>query len=94
MHFGVAYKEDTDVVRKIIAGVLDAHPNILKEPPPFIEVKTLNDSSVDFVVRPFCQGEHYFGIPYSIPEQIKKALDAGNIEIPFPHRKIIIEKES
>ncbi|MCC4832470.1 mechanosensitive ion channel [Shewanella sp. 1_MG-2023] len=93
MHFGVAYKENTDEVRKVIDAVLAAHPHILKDPAPFVEVETLNDSSVDFLVRPFCHGEHYFDILYSIPEQIKKALDEAGIEIPFPHRKLIIEKE-
>jgi small conductance mechanosensitive channel len=93
MHFGVAYKENTDDVRKIINEVLDVHPKILKDPAPFVEVEKLNDSSVDFVVRPFCKGEDYFHILYSIPEQIKKALDENGIEIPFPHRKLIIEKE-
>lgn len=93
MHFGVAYKENTDDVRKVINTVLANHPHILKDPAPFVEVETLNDSSVDFLVRPFCHGEHYFDILYSVPEQIKKALDAAGIEIPFPHRKIIIEKE-
>ena len=93
MHFGVAYKENTEEVRKVINSVLAAHPHILKEPQPFVQVETLNDSSVDFLVRPFCQGEHYFNVLYSVPEQIKKALDEADIEIPFPHRKIIIEKE-
>ncbi|MCU7375784.1 mechanosensitive ion channel [Paucibacter sp. O1-1] len=93
MHFGVAYKENTDEVRKVIDAVLAAHPHILKDPAPFVEVETLNDSSVDFFICPFCHGEHYFGILYSIPEQIKKALDEAGIEIPFPHRKLIIEKE-
>jgi len=94
MHFGVAYKENTDVVREVINSVLSSHPYILKDPAPFVEVETLNDSSVDFLVRPFCMGEHYFDLLYSVPEQIKKALDEEGIEIPFPHRKLIIEKES
>lgn len=94
MHFGVAYKENTDEVRTVINHVLDNHPHILKDPAPFVEVETLNDSSVDFLVRPFCMGEHYFDILYSVPEEIKKALDEKGIEIPFPHRKLIIEKES
>ncbi|ARD21181.1 mechanosensitive ion channel family protein [Shewanella japonica] len=93
MHFGVAYKENTDEVRKVIDTVLAAHPHVLQDPAPFVEVETLNNSSVDFLVRPFCHGEHYFDILYSIPEQVKKALDEAGIEIPFPHRKVIIEKE-
>lgn len=93
MHFGVAYKENTDKVRKVIDTVLEQHPHTLKDPAPFVEVETLNDSSVDFLVRPFCRGEHYFDVLYSVPELIKKALDDNGIEIPFPHRKLIIEKE-
>lgn len=92
MRFGVAYKENTDDVRQIINKVLEQHPHILKDPAPFVEVETLNDSSVDFLVRPFCVGDHYFNVLYSVPEQIKKALDEEGIEIPFPHRKLIIEK--
>lgn len=93
MHVCVAYAENTDAARAVIDGVLSAHPHILKDPTPFVEVETLNDSSVDFLIRPFCLGEHYFDVLYSIPEQVKKALDEANIEIPFPHRKVILVKE-
>ncbi len=94
MRFGIAYDENIDAARTVINKVLDAHPHILNDPKPFVEVETLNNSSVDFLVRPFCHGEHYFDILYSVPEQIKKALDDANIEIPFPHRKVILVNEN
>ncbi|HAQ75604.1 MAG TPA: mechanosensitive ion channel protein MscS [Hyphomonas sp.] len=94
MHFGVAYGEDIDKARATIDKVLADHPHILKDPAPFVEVETLNDSSVDFIVRPFCEGAHYFDVRYSLPEQVKKALDAAGIEIPFPHRKVIVVNEN
>jgi len=94
MHFGVAYGESTDEARRVIEEVLTNHAHVLNDPAPFIEVETLNDSSVDFLVRPFCEGAHYFDILYSVPEQIKKALDANHIEIPFPHRKVIVVNEN
>lgn len=90
MRFGIAYGESIDEARKVIEKVLQDHPHVVDEPPPFVEVETLNDSSVDFLVRPFCDGAHYFELRYSIPEQIKKALDAAGIEIPFPHRKVFV----
>ncbi|MGH1471458.1 MAG: mechanosensitive ion channel family protein [Cellvibrionaceae bacterium] len=94
MHFGVAYNANIDAAKKVIESVLLNHPLILKDPAPFIEVEKLNDSSVDFLVRPFCQGNDYFDVLYSVPEQIKVALDQANIEIPFPHRKVIVVNES
>lgn len=94
MHFGIAYNESIDEARKVIDSVLANHPHVLADPAPFVEVETLNNSSVDFLVRPFCEGEHYFDVLYSVPEQIKKALDEAGIEIPFPHRKVILVNET
>ncbi len=90
MHFGISYDSDIDTARRTIDQVLGAHPHVLADPVPFVEIETLNDSSVDFLVRPFCDGAHYFDLLYSLPEQMKKALDTAGVEIPFPHRKVIV----
>lgn len=90
MRFGISYGSDIDVARRTIDGILAAHPHVLSDPAPFVEIETLGDSSVDFLVRPFCDGAHYFDLLYSLPEQVKKALDGAGVEIPFPHRKVIV----
>jgi len=90
MHFGIAYSADIDRARQVISEVLAEHEHVLDDPVPFVEVETLNDSSVDFLVRPFCEGARYFDVQYSLPERVKKAFDAAGIEIPFPHRKVIM----
>lgn len=92
MTFGVSYDSDIDKTRKVIQKVFDDHPHILSDPAADIAVSTLNDSSVDFITRPFVMGEHWFDVRYSVPEQVKKALDKAGIEIPFPHRKVILYK--
>ncbi|MCF6329296.1 MAG: mechanosensitive ion channel [Henriciella sp.] len=92
MTFGVSYDSDIDKTRKVIAKVFADHPLILSDPAPDIAVETLNDSSVDFITRPFCKGEHWFDVRYSVPEAVKKALDKAGIEIPFPHQKVILFK--
>ncbi len=91
MTFGIAYGASIDTARKAIMDVLEKHPDILSEPAPFVEIETLNDSSVDFLVRPFCKGEHYFDVRYSVPELVKRAFDEAGVEIPFPHRKVLME---
>ncbi len=92
MVFGVSYGANLKDARAAIMKALEGNEWVLKTPAPFVEVETLNESSVDFLVRPFCKGEHYFDVRYSVPEQVKLALNAANVEIPFPHRKVIIEK--
>ncbi|MEM9938653.1 MAG: mechanosensitive ion channel domain-containing protein [Pseudomonadota bacterium] len=90
MTFGVSYDSDIDKTREVIAKVFEEHPLVLNDPAPDIAVATLNDSSVDFITRPFVKGEHWFDVRYSVPEAVKKALDEAGIEIPFPHRKVIL----
>lgn len=92
MTFGVAYGANLKEARAAIMSVLEANDKVLSDPAPFVEIETLNDSSVDFLVRPFCNGDDYFDVRYSIPEQVKLAFDKAGVEIPFPHTKVILEK--
>ncbi|MEM7493755.1 MAG: mechanosensitive ion channel domain-containing protein [Pseudomonadota bacterium] len=92
MTFGVSYDSDIDKTRDVIAKVFADHELVLNDPAPDIAVSTLNDSSVDFITRPFVKGEDWFTVRYSVPEAVKKALDEAGIEIPFPHQKVILFK--
>jgi small conductance mechanosensitive channel len=92
MTFGVSYDSDIDATRAVIEKVFAEHPMILNDPKADIAVSTLNDSSVDFITRPFVKGEDWFAVRYSVPEAVKKALDEAGIEIPFPHQKVILFK--
>ena len=90
--FGVSYDTDIDKAREVILQVFKEHEHILGDPAPVVVVSTLNDSSVDFAVRPFVKGEHWFDVRFTVPELVKKALDEAGIEIPFPHQKVILFK--
>ena len=90
--FGVSYSTDLNKAKKAIQKVFDAHELVLKEPAAFIEVDKLNESSVDIIARPFCKGEHYFDLRYSLPQLVKEEFNRQKIEIPFPHRVVIMEK--
>lgn len=93
MIIGVAYGADLKKAREAISGALSANDKVLADPAPFIEVHALNESSVDFMVRPFCNGGDFWAVRYSAPEQIKLALDAADVEIPFPQRTVWLRKE-
>lgn len=83
MTVSVAYGTDIKRAKASIAKVLKANKNILADPAPFVEVETLAASSVDFVVRPACEGEHYFDVKYALPQAIYEQFNKDGIEIPF-----------
>jgi len=90
--FGIGYGEDIDKARQIMADVIAKDSRILKDPAPTIAVYELADSSVNFVVRPWSKAGDYWDVYFDITENIKKALDAEGVNIPFPQRDVHVYK--
>ncbi|GAA4241550.1 MULTISPECIES: mechanosensitive ion channel family protein [Winogradskyella] len=91
--FGVSYDADIKQTKDVFSKVLAAHPLILKDPAPTIALSELADSSINFVVRPWCKTEDYWTVYFEVTESVKEALDAAGIEIPYPHQ-VEIHKEA
>ncbi len=82
---GVGYDEDIKKTKEVLMEVLTSNPKVLKDPAPSVNVCELADSSVNFAVRPYCKPEDYWDVYFGTIEKTKLALDAANIEIPYPH---------
>lgn len=91
--FGVGYDSDIKKTKEVLMQVLTAHPLVLEDPKPTVNVSALADSSINFAVRPWCKSEHYWDVYFNVTEQTKEALDAAGIEIPYPHQ-VEIQKQS
>lgn len=85
---GVSYGCDLKHAGAILADVAAQDERVLAEPAPFIKVKDLGESSVDFVFRVWTTGSDWWVTKCEITEQIKLALDEAGIEIPFPNRTL------
>ena len=87
--FGVGYGANLKTAEDIIRDIIMADPRSKAEPEPFIQVTNLGDSSVDFLVRVWCDASVYFGFRADITRKIKEAFDEGGVDIPFPTRTMI-----
>jgi small-conductance mechanosensitive channel len=85
---GVAYKEDTEKVRKILFDVADRNPICLDEPPPLFIYKGYGDSALELQFSVWAKRQNFLLLKNSIQEEIKAAFDENGIEIPFPHRTL------
>ena len=83
-----SYADDLDKVRGVLEGILAEDERVLKDPAPVVNVAKLNDSSIDFNVRPWVSSADYWPVFFSVTEQIKKRFDAAGISIPFPQRDV------
>ncbi|MFV0597515.1 mechanosensitive ion channel family protein [Shewanella sp.] len=89
---GVSYSADIAQTKKVLTEILDNNQYVLKEPGYTVGLSELANSSINFVVRPWVKTADYWTARFQILEQIKNALDAANIEIPFPQMDIHVKQ--
>jgi small conductance mechanosensitive channel len=87
----VGYTSDIAATKKVISSVLDNNQYVLKDPAYTVALGELADCSINFVVRPWVNTADYWPAHFELLEQIKNALDAANIEIPFPQMDLQIK---
>ena len=87
--FGVGYGANLKLAEQTIRDTIMADPRAKSDPEPFIQVNNLGDFSVDFLVRVWCDSGDYFAFQSDMKRQVKEALDAAGIDIPFPTRRVL-----
>lgn len=90
--YGIAYGGSIDKAREVILEVGRSCPYILDEPKHEVFVTELADSSVNLITRPFCKSEHYWETFYYMQENVKKAFDKNDVDIPYPTMDINLNK--
>ena len=88
MVFGVAYSDSVVKVEEILTDIVTSHPKVLHNPEPIIRLQLLNESSVDFIVRPWVKTEDYWDVYWDITREVKVRFDREGITIPFPQREL------
>ena len=87
--FGVGYGVNLADAEQVIRETIMADSRSHSEPEPFVQVNNLNASSVDFLVRVWCNSSDYFAYKADMKRRVKEALDAAGIDIPFPTRTLV-----
>jgi small conductance mechanosensitive channel len=88
MVFGISYGDDIPKAERVLMEVLEKHDKVLSDPPPNVRVHELGDSSVNFVVRPWCATADYWDVFWDVTKEVKMRFDAEDISIPFPQRDV------
>lgn len=89
---GISYDANIKQAREVLMKTMTDHPLVLQDPAPSVIVAELGDSSVNLIVRPWCEPKDYWTVMGDIMEAGKEALDAANITIPFPQMDVHLNK--
>ena len=90
LSIGVALDSSLEQTEAAIRKALAANPRILAEPAPVIGVKSLDNASICFTIKPWVKVADFVAAQGELYSHIVKNLLAAGIEIPFPQREIRI----
>src|SRR6056297_638790 len=93
LEIGVDYDSDIKQVKESLENICNNHELIHKDPPPFVRLGTLADSSINFKIRVWTDTPNYWGVYFDLTETIKESFDKENIEFPYPHVTITKKPE-
>ncbi len=85
---GIRYSDDADKAARVIKELIDEQPFALVNPSPSVFVDTLGDSSVNLIVRVWAPATEWFDLRTKLLWLIKARLEANDIQIPFPQRRL------
>lgn len=86
---GVAYGSDPGAVRGILLRLADAHPDVLKDPPPEAHCTALGESAVEYTL--IARVDDYrkrWAAENVLREQMLAEFAAAGIGVPFPQRVV------
>ncbi len=86
--FGVSYSDDIKKVKELLTKMAMDDKRVIKEPAPFIAIKEMADSSVNFLFRVWVKKEDYWPMTFDMQERVKTTFDKEGVSIPFPQRDV------
>lgn len=89
--FGIAYGDDVQAFRKAINDCIASDDRILNDPPSFIGLAELADSSVNFTVRVWVNTPDYWDVFFAMNEKVYTKFPEYNLNIPFPQMDVHVQ---
>lgn len=99
LNVSVGYDQDLDRARAVIDRVgaeLAADPDwatLILEPPKVLRVDAFEESGIALKVLATTKPMKQWEVAGELRQRIKVAFDAEGIEIPFPHRTVVMRRE-
>lgn len=94
---GVEYGSSSTAVKELLLNMIKSDPRSLSiensaPADPFVALSSLNDSSVEFIIRIWVRTEDYWPLKFDLLEHIYNELPKHGIMFPYPQLDVNIKK--
>jgi len=92
--FGIAYGDDYDKAKEVITRYASEDDRIKNEPPVFIALSELGDSSVNITVRAWVDAPEYWNVYFLLNEKVYRNFAKEGLNIPFPQMDVHVHQNN
>jgi small conductance mechanosensitive channel len=89
---GIGYRDSIETALGAINEVIAADRRIHAEPPPQVAVGELAASSVNVIVRVWCDAFDYESLKFDLTRRFREALDAKGITLPSQQHQVYVHQ--
>ena len=91
---GTGYDADLEATRSVLTSVAESVEGGFSAPAPQVYLSALGASSIDWAVRVWTNTSDYWAVRERLTTQIKQALDAEGIGIPYPQMDVHVDNRT
>lgn len=89
-----SYDCPPEKVRKVLLDYISAHPQIDKDPAPFVAVSSYKESSIEYVVRAWSDNSIFWDVYWDIYNGLDEVFKKNALTMTYPHLNVHIENKS
>ncbi len=94
VNVAIGYDDDIKHARAVLLGLAAADERVLKDPAAVVQMTSLGDNGVNMSLRMWTKSEDFWGVFFSVQEQMKEAFDREGISFPYPQRTVHINQKA
>jgi len=92
LKINVSYECPPEKVRKVLLDYISAHPQIDRDPEPFVAVNSYKESSIEYVVRAWSDNSVFWDVYWDIYNGLDEEFKKNGLVMTYPHLNVHIEK--
>lgn len=83
--FNTSYDAPTEAVKAAILEAAQADSKIKADPAPFIVIGQYKESTVEYIVRVWCDNADYWDVYFGMNERVREVFAAKGVPMSYPH---------
>ena len=92
LKINVSYECPPEKVRKVLLDYISAHPQIDREPAPFVAVSDYKESSIEYVVRAWADNSIFWDVYWDLFNGLDDLFRKNGIAFTYPNLNVHVKQ--